>query len=87
MNWLHPDLLPESADPVGSTRHENVDIIYVRVPWCKEHRAFHYDEENKLFIITDCSPHNKLSRTSFKGTVLEETNGSYSWWQSIRQGE
>lgn len=88
MTWLNPDLLPESADPIGSTRFENVNIVRIYIP-CKEIGVLQqFYKQDKLFIIYDCSPeYGNQSIECFKGVVLEEANGSYSWWQSIKQGE
>lgn len=83
--WLHPDLLPETADPVGSVRHSNVNIFRVLVPCREEGRLYQWAQED-TFIIYDCSPeYGNTSHECFRGTVLEEANGSYSWWQSIDQ--
>lgn len=37
-----------------------------------------------MFIIYDNSPdYKQTSVDSFIGTVLHETDGTYSWWRSI----
>ena len=84
--WLHPDLLPESADPIGSVRHNDMNITYIRVP-CRQEGRLHQLCES-VFVIYDCSPkYGNMTFECYKGTVLEEANGSYSWWRSIKQGE
>ena len=84
MEYYHPDLLPESADPVGSVRHGGVNIVRVLVPCREEGRLYQWVEDT--FIIYDCSPeYGNTAYECFRGTVLQETNGSYSWWQSIDQ--
>ena len=86
MNWLHPDLLPDTADPAGSIRHENMSITYTKLPCRQEGRLYQLYEN--AFVIYDCSPeYDVMSFERYKGTVLEEANGSYSWWRSIKQGE
>jgi hypothetical protein len=84
---FHPDLLPKSADPQGSIRYENVNIVRIIIP-CKEKDILvQFYKEDKLFIIYDCSPeYGNQAIESFKGTVLEEPNSNYSWWKSIEQG-
>lgn len=83
MNWMHPDLLPESADPVGSVRHSGVNIVRVLVPCREEGRLYQWVKDT--FIIYDCSPeYGNTAYECFKGTVLEERNG-YSWWRSLKQ--
>ena len=86
MIFIHPDLLPKSADPQGSIRYENVNIVRIVIP-CKEKGILtQFYKEDKLFIIYDCSPdYSSQDIESFKGTVLEEPNSNYSWWKSIKQ--
>lgn len=82
--WLHPDLLPETADPVGSVRHSGVNIVRVLVPCREEGRLYQWVEDT--FIIYDCSPeYGNQAIESFTGTVIEEANGTHSWWRSIDQ--
>lgn len=82
--WLHPDLLPETADPVGSVRHSGVNIVRVLVPCHEEGRLYQWVEDT--FIIYDCSPeYGNQAIESFTGTVIEEANGTHSWWRSIDQ--
>ena len=86
---LHPDLLPESADPQGSERFENVTICHELIE-CHHKEINFYDdiEKNKCFIIEDKSPeYNGYVCHMFKGTVIKESNGDYSWWKNIKQGE
>lgn len=83
---FHPDLLPKSADPQGSIRHENVNIVHIVIPCKKRGILTQFYKEDKLFIIYDCSPdYSSQDIESFKGTVLEEPNSNYSWWKSIEQ--
>lgn len=83
---FHPDLLPKSADPQGSIRYENVNIVRMVIP-CKEKGILtQFCKEDKLFIIYDCSPsYDNQAVESFKGIVLKEANNHYSWWKSIEQ--
>ncbi len=82
--WLHPDLLPTSADSEGSKRYEHVRIIHFIVP-CRESKVI-MRWCNNMFIIYDSSPdYKQTSVDSFIGTVLHEIDGTYSWWRSIDQ--
>lgn len=84
--FLHPDLLPETADPAGSTRYESVNIVRLLIPCKEEGILTQFYKEDNTFIIYDCSPkYGNQGVDSFKGTVLEEADGSYSWWESINQ--
>ena len=86
MTWFNPNLLPESADPEGSTRYENVTIIHMIVPCRDSGTTMQLLNDDQLFVIYDCSPeYSKTSYECFRGTVLEDANGSYSWWRSIDQ--
>ena len=84
---FHPDLLPESADPAGSTRYSDVQIMRFEIP-CREYGMYEqFYEDEKLFAVYVCSPeYEKANCKSFKGTVLKEVNG-FSWWESIKKGE
>lgn len=80
---LHPDLLPDTADPVDSIRYENVNIVRLLIPCKEEGTLTQFYKDDSLFIVYDCSPeYGNQAVESFKGTVLEETNG-YSWWRNI----
>lgn len=84
MNWCNPDLLPD-ADPVGSTRYENVLIIHTKIPCPRDSVIMGFDETKKTFYVCDHSPeHVRLKQRAFCGTVLKE-EGEYSWWRSLKQ--
>jgi hypothetical protein len=84
MTWFNPNLLPESADPEGSTRYENVTIIHMIVPCRDSGTTMQLLNDDQLFVIYDCSPeYSKTALNTYKGTVIAESNGSYSWWKSI----
>lgn len=83
MMCFHPDLLPKTADPVGSVRYENVNIVRLLMPCKKEGTLTQFYKDDSLFVIYDCSPeYGNQAVESFKGTVLEEADG-YSWWRNI----
>lgn len=84
--WLHPDLLPETADPQGSVRYENINIVRLLIP-CKEEGVItQFYKNDNYFVVYDCSPkYSNQAVESFTGTVIEEANGTHSWWQSIVQ--
>lgn len=78
---FHPDLLPESADPAGSERFSDIQIVRLEIP-CREYGVFEQLHTN-LFVIYVCSPEfTETKYDYFKGTVLKEING-FSWWRSI----
>lgn len=81
---FHPDLLPETADPVGSVRHKGATIARVEI-MCKEAGVIkQYCEATNTLIIWCMSPTYTENDVKFlKGTVLEEANGTYSWWEDI----
>lgn len=82
----NPNILPESADPQGSTRYGNVNIIHEQIE-CKHSSVAYYDNiaESNTFIIEDKSPKFEGYETRiFKGVVVKENNGTYSWWRSIK---
>ena len=86
---FNPDLLPESADPEVSTRYSNVNIIHELIESGNESVTF-YDNisQNYTFIIEDKSPeYSDYICHYFKGTVIRESNGTYSWWRNIKQGD
>lgn len=83
--WFHPDLLPESSDPEGSSRR-NAKIVRISFP-CRETGVL-YRWFNDDFVIYDFSPDNKQTECDvFDGIVVQEANGTYSWWRSIKQGD
>lgn len=86
---FNPDLLPESADPQLSTRYGNVNIVHEQIEDKKENTTF-YDNisDNYTFIIEDKSPeYNGYICHYFKGTVIKEADGTYSWFKNIKQGD
>ena len=89
MTMFHPDLSPQSSDPEGSTRFENVVIQHTQIHGDFEHTEF-FDMIETLnhFTIADYSPKffNTESKV-FMGTVLKESDGSYSWWKNLKQGD
>ena len=85
---LHPDLLPDTADPEGSARYENVDIMHLYIPADAENCINHWYEKLNLFVVYDYAPsYTEHIIARFKGTVLEEADGTYSWWKNILQME
>ena len=83
---LHPDLLPDTADPKGSTRYGNVKIVLEQIESNKYETTYYNNiAENNTFIIEDKSPEYKgYECRFFKGTIVKEADGSYSWWKSIK---
>lgn len=82
---FNPNILPESADPQGSTRYGNVNIILEQIE-CNHEEVTYYDDiaENYTFIIEDKSPkYDGYETRIFKGTVVKEDNGTYHWWRSL----
>lgn len=75
--------IPETADPEGSIRFENVQIVHIFIP-CKETGVIHqWFKNNNIFIIYECDPNFvKTIYKHFTGTVLQEANGKYSWWRA-----
>jgi hypothetical protein len=86
MMMLHPDLMPESADPKGSTRYY-VTVMIRETPWHWEAiKQIDLIKTNNLFIVDKFSPQFSMPRVSiFDGVVLKEQNGSYSWWCRLSQ--
>lgn len=89
MILYNPDLLNPNSDPEGSERFENVNIVHEKIERCKEEVIWFDDIENtNTFIIQDCSPqYEGYEAHIFKGTVIKERNGEYSWWKNINQGQ
>lgn len=86
MMMFNPDLLPETADPEGSIRYENVNMLLLIIPCRETGILYQWYKDDNTFIIYDCSPeYNNQAIDAFKGTLLVETDGSYSWWRSIIQ--
>ena len=85
----HPSLLPKTADPEGSIRYTDVNIYHEQIE-CKHDEVHWFDDikNNNVFIIQDQSPEYKGYEVHmFKGTVLKEKNGQYSWWRNIIKEE
>jgi len=83
----NPNILPESADPQGSTRYGNVNIIHEQIE-CKHSSVTYYDNiaDSNTFIVEDKSPEFDGYETHiFKGVVVKEDNGTYNWWRSINE--
>lgn len=86
MTSFHPDLLPESADPAGSTR--SYVTIMVRENPADIDKIVFTDliNTNSLFIVDKFNPqYSNFSCDIFDGVVLKEKNNSYSWWKRIKQ--
>ena len=89
MMLFNPNLLNEKADPEESTRFENVVIQLTQIHGDFEHTEF-FDmiETQNHFTIADYSPKfNNTESKVFMGTVLKESNNTYSWWRNIKQGD
>lgn len=85
MIMFNPELLSEKADPKGSVRYVDVNICHEKIE-CKHREVFWYDdlEKSNAFIIEDHSPDYEGYKVSiFKGTVVKEADGKYSWWRSL----
>ena len=81
----HPDLLPESSDPEGSTRYY-VTIMERSIPWYEDSVTFiNLICTNSLFVVDKLDSHCSASKTEiFDGVVLKEKNGEYSWWRRLK---
>ena len=86
MTSFHPDLLPETADPTGSTRYY-VTIMIRETPWNYSKVNFiDLINTNSLFIVDKLNPACSYPGIDiFDGVVLKEKNGTYSWWRRIKQ--
>lgn len=82
---LNPNLLSPISDPKHSIRYTDVNIVLNKIQSDKENVIFEdCIEEDNRFIIKDYSPLNKFVQIfMFKGTVIQEQNGTYSWWRDI----
>lgn len=82
----NPDLLPESADPAGSTRYY-VTIMERSIPWYEDSVTFiNLIRTNSLFVVDKLDSHCSAPKTEiFDGVVLKEKNGGYSWWRRLKQ--
>lgn len=86
---FHPDLLPVTADPMGSTRYNTI-IIYEKHPSAKnkKYTIKFYDNiaDNNIFLIREYSYDNKTYSVEIgKGVVIKERNHQYTWWFSLSQ--
>lgn len=76
--------IPESADPEGSIRYCNVDIIHEQIE-CHDNKVTFYDNicKDNTFIIEDKSfEYEGYQIRFFKGTVVKERDGEYTWWKN-----
>lgn len=77
-------VLPKTADPEGSTRYENINIILEEIPDDFIDVTFYDDLEHSRFIIEEHHMDFKEYRARmFKGTVIKEANGNYGWWRNL----
>lgn len=78
---MHPALLPETADPEGSTRHK-AKIFYEKHPSDKDRVEFYDDIDNSgRFLVCDyCVDYDTYSLEIGEGIVLRERNNQYTWW-------
>lgn len=84
---FNPNILPESADPEFSTRYGNVNIVHEQIE-CRFDETNFYDNiaEKNMFIVEDKSPdYSGYECHIFKGEVIKEADGGYSWWKSIKK--
>lgn len=78
----YPYEIPESADPIGSTRY-NCTIMHEKI-FSLNQQTFFYDdiEDRGVFIVEEHSPEYRgYEVVIFDGTVLKEKNNEYSWWK------
>ncbi len=78
----YPYEIPESADPIGSTRY-NCTIMHEKI-FSLNQQTFFYDdiEDRGVFIVEEHSPEYRgYEVATFEGTVLKEKNNEYSWWK------
>lgn len=78
----YPQEIPESADPIGSTRY-NCTIIHEKI-FSLNQQTFFYDDidDRGVFIVEDHDPDYRGYEVAvFEGTVLKEKNNDYSWWK------
>ena len=82
---LNPNLLSPKSDPKHSIRYTDVDIVLNKIQSDNENVIFEdFIEEDNRFIIKDYSPLYKFVQIfMFRGTVIQEQNGTYSWWRDI----
>lgn len=80
--FYNPYEMPESADPIGSTRY-NCTIMHEKI-FSLNQQTFFYDdiEDRGVFIVEEHSPEYRgYEVVIFDGTVLKEKNNEYSWWK------
>lgn len=82
--FFNPNLLSADADPEGSVRYENITILHLEMPCSQTGTESRLCNNNTVFVVCDYAPTYTASHFErFKGTVLAEADGSYSWWRSI----
>lgn len=84
---FHPSLLPETADPMNSTRYQCC-ILHYKTPISKDEEAHTkcYDDiaDKGIFLVDEYSSKFESQMLDvFQGTVLIEENGVYSWWRDL----
>ena len=84
---FNPNLLPESADPIGSVRYKCLIIKLIG----RGHYSLNFEdylEEANTLVVKYLSPNNPIFRVEiFDGIALKERNNRYSYWKDIRGGE
>lgn len=81
--FFNPNLLNQESDPQGSVRYDNIRIIHFQIPCIEETISSKLYSDQNMFVLCECSPRFKTQRCDqFYGTVLQEMNGSYSWFRS-----
>lgn len=80
-----PALLSTTADPEGSVRYENIQIIHEQIPSNINQTSFYnVITEHNAFIVEELGTEFlQYQAHIFKGTVLQEQSGEYSWWRNI----
>ena len=80
-----PDLLPETADPEGSTRYY-VTIMIKCIPYSvNDIKMIDLINTNSLFIIEKYGDFSEIKTDIFDGVVLKEKDGQIGWWPRIKQ--
>lgn len=80
--FYNPYEIPESADPIGSTRY-NCTIMHEKIFGLNQQTFFYDDiDDSGVFIVEEHSPeYSGYAVTIFEGTVIKEKNNEYSWWK------
>ena len=83
MMMFNPNLLPEQADPWGSTRH-NCTIIKISA---RGDYSLNFEDKidsENTFIVKYLNKNNPILRIDiFDGVVLKEKNNRFSYWKKI----